>query len=358
MKLHKLDLKMNNYKVFNPKTFRITIGLCLAILVNCYLNAQDDWKSLTPEAQNLNKAILTQLNRHIKNSLPHIRSLLIARHGFLVYEEYYNGASKDEFQNIQSMTKSIMSALNGIAIKDGYIKDLNKKVIDYFPEYKGIIKNSSFCNITIKHLLTMSSGIDEGPPMSEINIKSVLSQELIFESGSEFKYSSPSSHLLSGILQKATGKSVLEYAENNLLKPLGIKKITWYKDKDGLPLGCGSSLWRARDILKIGQLYLDKGLWHGKQIISSAFINESQKTHIIGNFYGAQVKYGYLWWIDLISKGYTARGFGDQYLHIIPDLDLVILCTSDSQQAQFAEHIALVKDYIIPATNKKTENKK
>jgi CubicO group peptidase (beta-lactamase class C family) len=228
-------------------------------------------------------------------------------------------------------------------------------VINYFPEYKEIIKDSSFRNITIKHLLTMSSGIDEAPPMSDINIKFVLSQKLISKPGSFFRYSSPSSHLLSGILEKATGKPLLEYAENKLFKPLDIKKITWYKDKNGLPLGCGSSLWRPRDVLKIGQLYLDKGLWNGKQIISQKFIDESTKTQIAGDFYGTQVKYGFLWWTDLFQEGYAARGYGDQYLLVIPDLDLIVLCISDSQQPQYPEHIRLVNDYIIPAVMKETK---
>jgi CubicO group peptidase (beta-lactamase class C family) len=346
---------MNN-TFLTAKTKKVIFAVTLLIVLSGFHSyCQDDRGRSAPEIQNMDKTILNTLNAHIKSSLPHMRSLLIARHGVLVFEQYYNGASGNELQNIQSMTKSITSALIGIAMKDGYIKDLDNKVIDYFPGYKEIIRDSLFKDVTIRHLLTMSSGLDEAPPMTDINIKSVLSQKIISRPGSIFRYSSPSSHLLSGILEKATGKSVTEYSESKLLSPLDIQEINWYKDKNGISLGCGSSLWRPQDILKIGQLYLDKGVWNGKQILSDEYINESTKTQITGDFYGTRVKYGYLWWTDLFPAGYSARGFGDQYLLVIPDLDLVVLCLSDSQLPQFPEHIQLVKDYIIPAVLKKTK---
>jgi CubicO group peptidase (beta-lactamase class C family) len=340
---------MNNTLLI-PKTKKAICAVTwLFLLSGLYSYSQNNWKLSAPEVQKMDKVILDKLNLHIKSSLPHMRSLLIARHGVLIYEEYYNGANGNGLQNIQSMTKSITSALIGIALNDGSIKDLDQKVMDYFPEYKEVIRDSLFRNITIRHLLTMSSGMDEAPPMSDINIKSALSQKLVSKPGLAFRYSSPSSHLLSGILEKATGKTLLEYAEDKLLEPLDINEITWYKDKNGLPLGCGSSLWKPRDILKIGQLYLDEGVWNGKHILSRKYIKESTKTQITGDFYGSRVNYGFLWWTDLFPQGYSARGFGDQYLLIIPEMDLVVLCLSDSQQPQFPEHIQLVKDYIIPA---------
>jgi CubicO group peptidase (beta-lactamase class C family) len=174
---------MNN-TILVTKTKKIIFGVTLLFLLSdCHSYSQNNWELSAPEVQKMDKTILTKLNTHIKSNLPHIRCLLIARHGVLVYEEYYNGASMNELQNIQSMTKSITSALIGIAINDGYIRDLDNKVIDYFPEYKEVIRDSLFSNITIKNLLTMSSGIDEAPPMSDINIKFALSQKLISKPG-------------------------------------------------------------------------------------------------------------------------------------------------------------------------------
>ncbi len=201
----------------------------------------------------------------------------------------------------------------------------------------------------------MSSGIDEIPTMfgkNETNPnKSTLEKKLIFDPGSGFKYSSPSSHLLSGILNRTTRISVLKFAEENLFLPLGIYKVIWYTDRNGLHLGCGSSLWRARDLLKFGQLYLNNGKWNGKELIPSAYIDESTKIHSSGDFYGKHVDYGYLWWISNIS-GYhifSAEGYGSQILRVIPELNLVILFTSDWKKPVYPEHESIVKDYIIPA---------
>lgn len=328
----------------------LIIGITLISLFSgCTSYSQKDWKRSAPEVQNVNATMLAELNTHIKSNLPHLRSLLIARNGVLVYEEYYNGASVNELQNIQSMTKSILSALIGIAMDRGYITDLDQKVLNYFPEYQKEIKDSLFYDITLKHLITMSSGIEDAAPMTKLITKSILSQILLFEPGSKFQYSSPGSHVISDLLQRAIGMPLMDFTEKELLGPLDIQKIIWYKTDEGIPSGGYSSLWRSRDILKFGQLYLNQGVWKEKQIIPSRYINESIKTHIAGDFYDAHVEYGYLWWTNLFAKGYAALGYGDQYLLVIPELELVVLCTSDSQQPKFMEHIKLVEDYIIPA---------
>lgn len=328
-------------------------GIIIIFSLSGYTSfSQNDWKVSAPEIQDMDKNVLTELNTHINRNLPHMRSLLIARHGVLIYEEYYNGATVDELQNVQSITKSIVSALVGIAMDRGYIKDLDSKAINYFPEYKENIKDSLLNDITLYHLLTMSSGIDEAAPMTKLKTESILSQKLLFEPGAKFKYSSPGSHVISDILQRAIGISLMEFTKKNMLEPLGIQKIIWYQNDEGIYSGGYSSLWRSRDILKFGQLYLNQGSWNGKQIVPNWYINESTKTHIAGDFYGAQVEYGYLWWTNLFSEGYAALGYGDHYLLIIPEFDLVILCTSDSQQPIYKEHIRLTEDYIIPSVMK------
>ncbi len=145
--------------------------------------------------------------------------------GVLIYEEYYNGTTVNELQNIQSITKIIVSALVGIAMDRGYIKDLENKAIEYFPEYEENIKDPFLNNITLYHLLTMSSGIDDAAPMTKLKTESILSQKLLFEPGSKFKYSSPGAHVISDILQRAIGISLMEFAEKQMLGPLGIQKI-------------------------------------------------------------------------------------------------------------------------------------
>ena len=334
---------------------KLLAWIILVFLANSNMNCQGDWKLSFPTEQGLDSIILMKLDSRIENELPHFRSLLIARNGYLIFEKYYHGASANEFQNLHSVTKSITSALIGIALNEGYITSLDDKVIDYYPDCKDSINDSRVNDIKIRHLLTMSSGIDEIPTMfakGESNPnQTTLKKDLIFDPGSNFKYSSPSSHLLAGILNKTTGKSVLDYARDKLLKPMGIKTVIWYKDHDGLEYGCGSSLWKARDILKFGQLYLNHGMWDQNQLIPPEYVNESTKKHISGTFYVKQVNYGYLWWISEIDgfKVFSAEGYGSQILRVIPGLNMVILCTSDWNQPYYAEHETIIENYIIPS---------
>jgi CubicO group peptidase (beta-lactamase class C family) len=200
----------------------------------------------------------------------------------------------------------------------------------------------------------MSSGIREGPPQwdkTDNPAVSAFTQSLDAEPGVKFNYSSYASQILATVVSRATRKTLWEFADTSLFRPLGISKVVWYKDKSGMELACGSSLWKATDLLKFGQLYLDKGRWNGAQLIPEWFIAESGKTHLTGDFFGTGISYGYLWFTDTISghRVYHAAGYGGQYLLVAPGLDLVVLCTSDWRQPEYPEHYALTKDFVIPA---------
>ncbi|MGE5326690.1 MAG: serine hydrolase domain-containing protein [Deltaproteobacteria bacterium] len=312
-----------------------------------------DWKTSTPEEMGMDAATLARLNAHARAALPHVRSILIARHGNLIFEEYYNGARADELQNIQSMTKSVTSALVGIAIGQGRI-GIDQKALDFFPEIDAP-RDPRARAVTVRHLLTMSSGIREGPPGWDKNddhpAVSALNQILDADPGSKFNYSGYANHVLAAILVRATHKTFQDFADANLFRPLNVSNVVWYKDKSGLELGCGSSLWKATDFLKFGQLYLNKGRWNGAQIVPEWFVADSGRTHLSGDFFGTPVSYGLLWFTDTLAghPTYHAAGYGGQYLMVIPDLDLVTLCTSDWRQPEYPEHYALVKDFVIPA---------
>ncbi len=313
----------------------------------------NDWRTSAPAQQGIDAALLEKMDSHVRTSLPHVRSILIARHGRLVFEKYYNGGYPDELQNIQSMTKSVTSGLVGMAIQQGGLA-LDQKVLDFFPEIHSP-RDPRVREITVRHLLTMSSGIREGPPQWDKNddtpAVSALMQPLDADPGATFIYSGYASHILATVISRATHKSFRDFADASLVRPLGISKITWYKDNSGMELGCGSSLWKARDLLKFGQLYLDKGRWQGTQLIPKWFVEESGKTHLTGDFFGTPISYGYLWFTDTVSgyRTYHAKGYGGQYLLVAPDLDLIMLCTSDWRQPEYPEHYALVKDFVIPA---------
>jgi len=333
----------------------------LFILLACARSASvdrpADWPVSTPLEEGMDGAKLTELDDHIRAHLPHLRSLLIARHGRLVFEKYYGDALLGTLQNVQSMTKSVSSALVGIALKKGLISSLENRALEYFPEYRDVPSDPRMGEITIKELLTMSSGIDEAPlsfdqavanPLQEI-----LRQRLTFSPGHGFRYSSAGAHLLGGVLRKATGKTPLEFANAALFSPLGMNHVEWYADKTGLQSGGMSGLFRARDILKLGELYLRRGRWGQLQLIAPEYVADSVKVQNQGEFYGEPARYGYMWWIAGIGghDGFYARGYGGQYLMVLPDLDLVVLCTSDWQRPEYPDHFALIQSFILPALN-------
>jgi CubicO group peptidase (beta-lactamase class C family) len=340
-----------------PRLGRVFTLLSVFMLACCHAAKKaSDWKTSAPEELGMDAGTLARMDAHARAALPHVHSILIARHGNLVFQEYYNGARADEFQNIQSMTKSVTSALVGIAIQQGRI-GIDQKVLDFFPEIESP-RDPRARAITVRHLLTMSSGILEGPSGWDKDddnpAASALNQVLDADPGTKFNYSGYANHVLAAILVRATHQKFLDFADANLFRPLKISKVTWYKDKSGMELACGSSLWKGTDFLKLGQLYLDKGRWNGEQLIPEWFIAESGRTHLGGNFFGEPVTYGLLWFTDNIAghEVYYARGYGGQYLMVISNLDLVVLCTSDCRQPEYPEHYALVKDFVIPSVEK------
>jgi CubicO group peptidase (beta-lactamase class C family) len=337
-----------------PFGFALVIGSLVASA-----GTSGDWPVSPPSAEGLNPDALARLDAHVRTELPHVRSLLIARHGRLVFEKYYGDATRDGLQNMQSMTKSVSSALVGIALRKGLIPSLDRRALDYFPEYRDGIVDPRMRDVTIRHLLTMASGIDETRSSFDKGLANptaeILRQRLLFAPGQGFKYSSAAAHLLGAVLRKATGKSVLEFAETELFRPLGMGQVKWYADRTGLQSGGMSGLLRSRDMLKLGELYLRRGVWNGVEIVPADYVAESVKPQNRGEFYGEPAVYGYGWWIANVAgrDAFYARGYGGQYLMVIPRADLVILCTSDWKQPEYPEHFSLVEKFILQSIGTK-----
>lgn len=242
---------------------------------------------------------------------------------------------------IWSSTKSVTSAVFGIAIGKGLIKSIDEPVIDFFPEF-GIKDIALKKKITLRHLLTMSSGLDwpetdsaytafENPvrrmKASENWSKYVLDRPVKERPGLEFNYNSGGSYLLGHILQKKTG-DILIFAENNLFKPLGISNYYWSKNTNGVINGSYGLEMRTRDMAKFGYLYLKGGYWEGQQIIPRTWVEESTSRHIkkTGKPPGNAPYYGYQWYIH--SHCFHSFGYQGQYIFVIPDYEMVAVFTS------------------------------
>ncbi len=306
-----------------------------------------------PISVNYNKKNISDSTRSYLDSIETV-SLLIIKNDSLEYEEYWDGYTDSSYSNSFSMAKSYISALIGIAIKEGKIKNIDQPVCDFLPE---------FCNgnkkiITIKHLLTMSGGLnwEEGysspfSPTTEAyygnDLKKLMSTlEPIEEPGKIFRYKSGDSQLLSFILSKATGKSPSQYAQEKLWEPLGCENnAIWSLDHENgneKAYCCVNS--NARDFARLGKLYLDSGRINGTQIIPLEYVLNSTQPTLLpdgdldmknNNFYG------YQWWTIPDYKGHSifyARGILGQYIIVIPDQNIIVVRLGKMRGKQIGKH--------------------
>ena len=334
----------------------------------------------------LDSTIIHRVDTAVANgTYPNIHSVLIARHNKLVYEKYWPGKDQDwgthlgmtahgqdSLHDIRSISKSIVSACAGIAIQQGKIKSVEQRVFDFFPEhskYDTGIKSL----LTIKHLLTMSSGLAwnedvpyDNPENSEIRmtrspdvVEYVLSQPMDFPPGKVWKYNGGTTQLLAAIIQKTTGEKIDQFAKKYLFDALGVKRFEWRKyPGTDLPAAASGVRLRSRDLLKFGLLYANNGKWGDKQIISGQWIKESFQAHIARP--GAQRSsgsYGYQFWLwqDTLRNQLTSIvacvGNGDQRIFIDQTRDMIIVITAGNYNnwTITKNSSALVKDYIYAA---------
>lgn len=294
-------------------------------------NMTDDpyLRFVSPSVAGLNEAKLEQMRGLLEQWK--ITSVLIMKNEAIAWEWHAKG--EDSVGALLSCTKSLLSALVGIAIDEGHIQSVGQPVADYF----GSMSDRS---IQIKHLLTMTTGWDwpdfdkpyKAMKKSADPIRFVLDRPVISEPGAAYLYNSGGSHLLSAILTQATGQSALDYATSRLFRPMGFRQAKWTSHKGINEGGTGLQLY-GRDLAKLGLLYLRGGDWFGQRLISASWIEESTKKHHRGllhyepPIYGA---YGYHWWQSPIERNgafdcYFAFGHGGQYLLVAPEEGLVVV---------------------------------
>jgi CubicO group peptidase (beta-lactamase class C family) len=318
-----------------------------------------DWRTSTPEEQGLDSAQILALLQEIQNKNLPIHSLLIIRHGYLVTEVYFPPYQRELKHPLFSMTKSVTSALVGKALQEGRLKDIQQKVLDFFADIAPQVTDPQVKDLTLEHLLTMSAGFNTNtmPDLSskfaaDGTIKHILTYDSILaKPGSSFYYDSGLPHLLSAVIQKTTGLTLQQYAEEKLFGPLGISNVSWAADPQGVTLGNTGLMLRSPDLAKLGYLYLQHGRWNGTQVLPEEWVTASTRKHMEtqGLMNAAEDDgYGYLWWIDDWG-GYSAHGFGGQYLFVLPEQDMVVVFTSGLSDPIFPTPKQLVKAYVLPA---------
>lgn len=328
------------------------------------------WTTSKPEAEGLAAAVLSRLDEELASGRHgYIDGMLVIRNGKVVYEKsykvdydrlfasapdrvpgpynYYDPAwypyeHGSDLHTMQSVSKSVTSALIGIAIRRGDIPGVDAKALPYFAGYR-IAPDPRRERWTLEHLLTMTAGIrwDEStvPYTDPANscarmeasrdwIQFVLDQPMAAEPGSTFVYSSGVTELLAQILKKATGKHADAYAAEQLFGPLGISRFYWKHTPTGHPDTEGGLYLTPRDLAKIGYLYLKDGVWDGKRILPEGWIKSSTAARVDSSGEEARTKYGYQWWVlPGSTPAFAGIGYGGQLLVVVPSLDLIAVFT-------------------------------
>lgn len=308
-------------------------------------NPELQWLSSTPEEQGIDSAKLDELMELIENQKIAIDSLLIIRHGYIVFERYiileeYLGhvlSGQDNMHSLYSATKSFASALVGIAIKEGFIDSVNSKVMDFFPEKTIQNLDARKKNMTLEHLLTMTTGLewDEWTGNSAIemmkndnSIEYLLNLPMAYDPGTVWTYCTGASHLLSAIIKATTGYTTLEFARKYLFQPLGIFEVQWTYDRQNINHGGHGLSLTQRDMAKFGCMYLNNGTWDGKQVIPAEWVAKSTQAYYLPQ---ENSGYGYQWWVLPQSGVYYADGMYGQRIYVAPEYDIVVVFTANIQ---------------------------
>ncbi len=295
-----------------------------------------DWAPVPADQVGLDPDRLKQAVDDI-GGLQGVQGVLIARHGRLVAERYFRRAAGQRAHNMKSASKSVLSALAGLAVKEGVL-DLDQPIADVLPEAADLDDPRKQA-ITVRHLLTMTSGLastsfgNYGSWVASRNwVRAALARPLEAEPGTRFSYSTGNTHLLSATLARAAGKSTHDFAREHLFAPLGIRRSAWARDRQGIHVGGNNLSLLPRDMLKFGQLYLNRGRWGERQLLPWQWVDESTRPGLAGprgrgRIYGG---YGYLWWLRGPRErgAYIASGYGGQYIYVSPAEDLVLVVIS------------------------------
>jgi CubicO group peptidase (beta-lactamase class C family) len=293
--------------------------------------------------------------------LPRLHSLVVSQRGQVLMEYYARGYSAGRVANIKSASKSIISALVGIAVDRKLIPDVRSPIARWFPALAQD-KDPRKAQITIDDLLTMRAGLDTtsnrnyGAWVTSPNwVRFVLTRQLVAVPGSTMQYSTGSTHLLSAILSSASKSTTWQFAQSALARPLGFTLAQWPRDPQGIYFGGNDMLLTPRQMLAFGELFLHDGRVHGQQVVPETWVRESCVPKTTSRF-DAGREYGYGWWIDEVGgqPACYAWGYGGQYIFVLRNLDAVIVATSststdDERRGYRRQLLALIAERIVAA---------
>jgi CubicO group peptidase (beta-lactamase class C family) len=319
----------------------------------------DGWRSSTPEDQGMDSQKLAELIDYIQQEQLDLHSVTIIRNGYVVADAAiypFEGGGK---HNLKSVTKSVISALIGIAIEQGHIDGLDQPVLSFFPDRAVANLDARKEAMTLEDVLKMATGLEcrdsfkyrwQGAYLmmqSDDWVQHVLDLPMLEEPGTRFEYCNGATLLLSAIIQETTGMTAAEFAEQHLFTPLGIDDVIWPANPQGVTVGFSELRMRPHDMAKIGYLFLQDGQWDGRQIIPASWVAASTTNHIAALGLGGG-DYGYQWWVDQ-DVVYSARGHAGQYIFVVPDSQLVAVFTGNLSDDVLRVPEVLMDIFVLPA---------
>jgi CubicO group peptidase (beta-lactamase class C family) len=352
------------------------VALLVAVSVGCGAQQPGGPATSGPPSSAVSRAGLgTAIDDYMAHgpvNLQNIRAVLVSQHGELLAQRYYHSDAAAHAE-IHSATKSVISTLVGIALTKGDLKSLDQTLGELLPQHRSAMSKSS-ARTTVQQLLTMTGGwtafydADTATPKL---VRRLLMAGPEADPG-KFVYSNVGPHLLSAVLAQATGMSTLAYARRELFNPLGInsqpafegpvaerdnpvvvstKSFRWLRDPDGLHAGSYGLALTAADMLKIGELWLNGGVWHGRRILDADYIARAS-TNRVPQLDGEIRGYGYLWWVTPLEMhdAYSAQGRYGQLITVVPDLRAVIVISSRllDTAPSIEDHLTMMDAAIVP----------
>lgn len=334
-----------------------SVILCLLTLVGCGPSTKspqtaeyaplpgDDWEVSTPAEQGLDPELVADLYSRAAEHKT-LYGLLIIKNGHLIAERYSNHGALDREVALASVTKSYTSAFVGIALDQGCLSSVDRKMMDFFPEFAGQISDPRKEQITVGDMLKMRSGYpweEDTPPYLDRLFSDndwlphIVDFALTSDPGTRFGYSNLTAHLVGVIVARACDTDLRTYGRQTLFRPIDAEVGFWPMDASGNYFGGGDISFTARDVARFGLLYLNDGVYEGKQIIPADWVRESLQTYSTGLYgdrlgsYFRDIGYGYLWWSARAGRHHFnyAWGHGGNLIILLDELDMVIVTTAN-----------------------------
>jgi CubicO group peptidase (beta-lactamase class C family) len=326
----------------------------------------EGWHTAKPESHGLSPDLPELIDQRLRTEAPLLSAFLVVKDGDIVVERYHESYDPEQPFHVWSVSKSITNIAVGLAQEEGLLTGLDQTLGELIPDRIPPEADPRVYDVTVEQLLTMTAGwawdsrINFARFAETDDLDLMLTRPFQCDPGTCFEYDSGHSNILAYIIQEVSGEMMVDYLQPRLFEPLGIEKPEWIVTEDGANRGGGGAFLTAREMAKIGLLYLNGGRWEGERIVSLRWVSRSTSPQSSGISYLSGVNigtgpYGYQWWVADASghKAFAALGYGGQMIYVVPDLELVVVTAYaeiDPTRPDLQQRVRpIVEELVVPA---------